>query len=69
DRAAKLAQGVHIAYTANLYPAMYAELEKQGCTITPFDTAPFIAATEEYRKNYIEKNGLQELVNKINAYE
>ena len=69
DRAAKLAQGVHIAYTANLYPAMYAELEKQGCKITEFDIAPFVAATEEYRKNFIEKNNLQELVEKINSYE
>lgn len=69
DKAAKAAQGVHIAYTANLYPAMYAELEAQGCKITEIDTKPFVEATESYRNNYIGTNNLQDLVNKINAYE
>ncbi|GEM_PF-373146 len=69
DRAAKLAQGVHIAYTANLYPAMYAELEAQGCKITEIDIQPFIDATEDYRNNYIAENGLEDLVEKINSYE
>ncbi|MCC8126859.1 MAG: TRAP transporter substrate-binding protein [Clostridiales bacterium] len=69
DEASKLAQSVHIAYTAELYPAMYAELESEGVKITEFDTAPFIEATEDYRNNYIEENNLQDLVEKINAYE
>lgn len=69
DKAAQAAQGVHIAYTANLYPAMYAELEAQGCKITEVDIKPFVEATESYRNNYIETNNLQDLVSKINAYE
>ncbi len=69
DRAAKLAQGVQIAYTANLYPAMYATLEKEGCKITEIDIQPFIDATAEFRNNYIEENGLQDLVAKIDSYE
>ena len=69
DRAAKAAQEVHIAYTANLYPAMYAELEAQGCVITEIDRQPFIDATEGYRNKYIQDNQLQELVDKINGYE
>lgn len=69
DAAAKLAQGVHIAYTANLYPAMYAELERQGCKITEIDLAPFIEATEDYRNAFIADNNLQEMIDKINSYE
>ncbi|MEA4933329.1 MAG: TRAP transporter substrate-binding protein [Lawsonibacter sp.] len=69
DEAAKQAQSVHIAYTANLYPAMYKELESFGVKITEIDTKPFIEATEEYRNNYIQENNLQSLVDKINAYE
>ena len=69
DRAAKLAQGVHIAYTANLYPAMYATLEKEGCKITEIDIQPFVDATESYRNEFIEKYGLQDLVAKIDSYE
>ncbi len=69
DRAAKLAQGVHIAYTANLYPAMYATLEANGCKITEIDIQPFVDATESYRNDFIEKYGLQDLVAKIDSYE
>lgn len=69
DKAAKLAQGVHIAYTANLYPAMYATLEANGCKITEIDIQPFVDATEEYRNNYIEQYGLQDLIAKVNSYE
>ena len=69
DAAAKQAQGVHIAYTANLYPAMYATLEANGCKITEIDIQPFVDATESYRNEFIEKNNLQDLVAKVNSYE
>ncbi len=69
DAAAKLAQGVHIAYTANLYPAMYATLEANGCKITEIDIQPFVDATESYRNAFIEANNLQDLVAKIDSYE
>lgn len=69
DTAAKQAQSVHIAYTANLYPAMYAQLEANGCKITEIDIQPFIDATEDYRNNYISGYDLQDLVDKVNSYE
>ena len=69
DAAAKQAQGVHIAYTANLYPAMYATLEANGCKITEIDIQPFVDATEEYRNNYIEQYNLQDLIAKVDSYE
>ncbi|MBO5556999.1 MAG: TRAP transporter substrate-binding protein [Oscillospiraceae bacterium] len=69
DAAAKQAQGVHVAYTANLYPAMYATLEANGCKITDIDRTPFVEATEQYRNDYIEANGLQDLIAKVDSYE
>jgi tripartite ATP-independent transporter DctP family solute receptor len=69
DAAAKQAQGVHIAYTANLYPAMYATLEANGCKITEIDRQPFVDATESYRNAYIEANNLQDLIAKVDSYE
>lgn len=69
DAAAKQAQGVHIAYTSELYPAMYAQLEANGVTITEFDTAPFIEATEEYRNKYIKDNKLEDLIKLIDAHQ
>ncbi len=60
---------MHIAYTANLYPAMYATLEANGCKITDIDRTPFVEATEQYRNDYIEANNLQDLVAKVDSYE
>lgn len=69
DAAAKEAQKVHMAYTANLYPAMYANLVGEGVKITEIDKQPFIDATADYRDNYVLENNIRELVDKINAYE
>lgn len=69
DAAAKQAQGVHVAYTANLYPAMYATLEANGCKITEIDIQPFVDATAEYRNNYIAQYGLEDLVARVDSYE
>lgn len=69
NEAAKQAQQVHLAYTAELFPHMYANLKSAGVKITEIDKQPFIDATEEYRSKYISENKLKEFVDKINSFE
>lgn len=69
DQAARQAQQVHLAYTAELFPHMYANLKSVGVKITEIDKQPFIEATEEYRNKYISDNHLQDFVDKINSFE
>lgn len=68
DRAADAALQVHINYTSQLYPAMYANLKDAGVKITEIDRKPFEDATADYRNKYVRENNLQELVDKINSY-
>lgn len=68
NRAADAALQVHINYTSQLFPAMYANLQNAGVKITEIDRKPFEDATANYRNTYVKENNLQELVDKVNAY-
>lgn len=67
DAAAEQAHGAFLHYTERLFPAMYKALQDNGVVFTEIDRQALVDATEEYRNNYIEENGLAEVVEKINS--
>ena len=69
DRAASAALDVFLNYTDKLFPAMEDKLKTLGVTFTEVDLKPFIESVQSYNNDYIQKNDLKGIYEKVNSYE
>lgn len=65
NKATAAAQQAFLDYTKTLFEDSMTKLEEKGVKITEVDLKPFKASTESYVKDFMEKNNLNDVYDKI----